>query len=304
MTETENYYAPEETQDFLSSDGLAPPPYTFEDTQSDPTPAREPPAYYPPDSGAAIDPTKEYQPEPTHDGDPGCDKDTIESTPELASSPQPFDDKTVRKAFIRKVFSLVTLQLVVTFSIVCVFTFSSVVKKAVQTNIWIYVSSYIIFLVVALSLIWSRSFSRKHPWNLVGLAVVTLSLSFMTGTVASFHDSTAVIIAMGATLAISFSIILFSIQNCVSFSVCYGVLLVILVDLVMFLIFCTFYYNNVVQIVYGCLGALLFALFLSVDCLMVVSLGRYGLDPEEYVFAALIIYLDVVMIFLYILGKR
>lgn len=44
--------------------------------------------------------------------------------------------------------------------------------------------------------------------------------------------------------------------------------------------------------------------FLSVDCMMVVSLGRYGLDPEEYVFAALIIYLDVVMIFLYILGKR
>ncbi|XP_046883742.1 protein lifeguard 1 [Hypomesus transpacificus] len=301
MAETENYSAPEETQDFLSSDGLEPPPYTFEDTQTDPTPACEPPAYYPPDSGPSIDPTEEYQPEP-HDGDPGCDKDTTESTPELASSP--FDDKTVRRAFIRKVFGLVTLQLVVTFSIVSVFTFSSVVKKAVQSNIWIYVSSVIIFLVVSLSLIWSRSFSRKHPWNLVGLAVVTLSLSFMTGTVASFHDSTAVVIAMGATLAISFSIILFSIQNCVSFTVCYGALLVILVDLVMFLIFCTFYYNNVLQIVYGCLGALLFALFLSVDCMMVVSLGRYGLDPEEYVFAALIIYLDVVMIFLYILGKR
>jgi high-affinity K+ transport system ATPase subunit B len=68
-----------------------------------------------------------------------------------------------------QVFSVVTLQLLVTFSIVCVFTFSSVVRAAVQSNIWIYLSSYILFAVVAISLSFSNSFSRSHPWNLVGL---------------------------------------------------------------------------------------------------------------------------------------
>ena len=64
---------------------------------------------------------------------------------------------------------MVTLQLVFTFSIVCVFTFSSVVKQAVQSSLWMCISSYIIFLVVSLCLILCRSFSRLYPWNLVGL---------------------------------------------------------------------------------------------------------------------------------------
>ena len=42
--------------------------------------------------------------------------------------------------------------------------------------------------------------------------MVTLSLSYMVGTVASFHNTTAVVITMGATLAISLAIIAFSAQ--------------------------------------------------------------------------------------------
>lgn len=42
--------------------------------------------------------------------------------------------------------------------------------------------------------------------------VVTLSLSYMVGTIASFHNTTAVVITMGVTLAISLAIIAFSAQ--------------------------------------------------------------------------------------------
>lgn len=42
--------------------------------------------------------------------------------------------------------------------------------------------------------------------------VVTVSMSYMTGTIASFHNTTAVILAMGVTLAITISIIAFSAQ--------------------------------------------------------------------------------------------
>ncbi|KAF7706046.1 hypothetical protein HF521_019300 [Silurus meridionalis] len=212
-----------------------------------------------------------------------------------------FDDKTVRRAFIRKVFSVVTVQLLVTFSVVCVFTFSETVKEAVQDNLWIYLSSYIIFMVVALALTFSSSLSRKHPWNFISLSVVTLSLSYMVGTVASYHNTTAVIIAMGATLVISFSIIIFSAQTRVEFTLWNGVLIVLAVDLLMFGFFTTFYYSNALQVVYGCLGALVYSLFLAIDCQLVMGREKYSLNPEEYIFAALIIYLDIIIIFLYIL---
>uniref|UniRef100_A0A3B1IUT1 Si:ch211-284o19.8 n=1 Tax=Astyanax mexicanus TaxID=7994 RepID=A0A3B1IUT1_ASTMX len=196
---------------------------------------------------------------------------------------------------------VVTLQLLVTFSVVCVFTFSETVKTAVQSNIWVYISSYIIFMVVAMCLSVCSSFSRLHPWNLISLQLVTLSLSYMVGTVASFHNTTSVVIAMGATLVISFTIIIFSAQTRVDFTICNGIIIILAVDLLMFGFFSIFYYSSMLQILYGCLGALLYSLFLAVDCQLVMGREKYSLNPEEYVFGALIIYLDIIMIFLYIL---
>ncbi|KAM3605353.1 uncharacterized protein V6R79_024383 [Siganus canaliculatus] len=225
-----------------------------------------------------------------------------DTTPLIASSS--FDDKTVRRGFVRKVFSILTLQLLFTFSVVCVFTFSSVVKAAVQANLWAYLSSFIVFVVVAIALNCCSSFSRRHPWNLVGLVVVTLSLSYMVGAVASFHDTTAVVITMGITLAISVAIIVFSMQTRYDFTICYGVLLILAVDVMMFGIFCTFYYSYITEVAYGCLGALLYSLFLMIDCQLLMGRMSYRLDPEEYVNAALTLYLDIILIFLFLLGRR
>nr|XP_020441804.1 protein lifeguard 1-like isoform X2 [Monopterus albus] len=215
----------------------------------------------------------------------------------------PFDDKAVRRGFIRKVFCILTLQLLFTFSVVCVFTFSSVVKKAVQENLWAYISSVIIFMVVAITLSFLKSFSRRHPWNIVGLAVVTVSLSYMVGTVASFYDTRSVIITMGATLAITVTVIAFSAQTRFDFTICYGLLLILAVDLIMFGFFSIFYYHYITDICYGCLGALLYSLFLIIDCQLMMGMMSNRVDPEEYINAALLIYLDVVLIFLYLLGR-
>ncbi|XP_077381489.1 protein lifeguard 1 [Festucalex cinctus] len=215
-----------------------------------------------------------------------------------------FEDKTVRRAFVRKVFCILTVQLVITFSVVSVFTFSPVVKRVVQKNIWVYVSSFLIFLVVCIALNCAKSLRRKYPWNIIGLTIVTLSLSYVVGTMASYHDTRAVIITMATTLAISLTIIAFSAQTRYDFSCCYGLLLILVVDLVMFGVFCGFYYTYIPQVCYGCLGALVYSLFLMCDCQLMMGVLSYRLDPEEYVSAALMIYLDVMLIFIYLMGKH
>ncbi|XP_058506678.1 protein lifeguard 1 [Solea solea] len=225
-----------------------------------------------------------------------------ETSPLIASCS--FDDDTVRRGFVRKVFSILTLQLLFTFSVVCVFTFSSVVKDAVQTNLWAYLSSFIVFAVVAIALSFCKSFRRRHPWNLVGLVVVTLSFSYMVGTIASFHNTIAVVITMAATLVITLAIIAFSAQTRYDFTIFNGVLLILAVDLIMFGFLCTFCYSFIADVAYGCLGALLYSLFLMVDCQLMMGMMSFRLDPEEYINAALTLYLDIVLIFLYLLGRR
>lgn len=41
-----------------------------------------------------------------------------------------------------------------------------------------------------------------------------------------------------------------------------------------------------------------------VDCQLLMGTMSYRLSPEEYVSAALTIYLDIILIFLYLLGRR
>ncbi|XP_068460494.1 protein lifeguard 1-like [Clinocottus analis] len=298
MSDTEEPLISRETQDDVSSPLPPPPLYSYEGQQPPPYSA-VPELCAPP----KFETTRIYQPtsgyESFRDILPEASPDT---TGLMASSS--FDDKTVRRAFVRKVFSILTLQLLFTFSVVCVFTFSRVVKEAVQTNLGPYLSSIIIFIVVAMALSCCKSFSRRHPWNIVGLVVVTMSLSYMVGTIASFHDTTAVVITMGVTVAISVAIIAFSAQTRFDFTVWYGVLLILAVDLIMFGFFCTFYYSYIGEVAYGCLGALLYSLFLMVDCQLMMGMMSYRLDPEEYINAALMIYLDIVLIFLYLLGRR
>ncbi|KAM9844817.1 protein lifeguard 1 [Aulostomus maculatus] len=282
-----------------SSSPGAPPPYSYQQ--------QPPPPPYP----AGPDMNRSPKPETAHTDQPvsgyvsfyDLQKEApTDTTPLIASSS--FDDQTVRRAFVRKVFSIITLQLLFTFSVVCVFTFSSVVKEAVQTHLWAYLSSFIIFIAVAIALSCCKSFSRRHPWNIVGLAVVTVSLSYMVGTVASFHNTTAVVITMAVTLVIAMAIIAFSAQTRYDFTTCYGFLLILAVDVVMFGFFSTFYYSYIADVAYGCLGALLYSLFLMVDCQLMMGAMSYRLEPEEYINAALTIYLDIVLIFLYLLGRR
>ncbi|XP_034030872.1 glutamate receptor, ionotropic, N-methyl D-aspartate-associated protein 1b (glutamate binding) isoform X2 [Thalassophryne amazonica] len=212
------------------------------------------------------------------------------------------DDKTIRRAFIRKVYLVLTAQLLVTFGFVAIFTFSYDVKLFVANHIWTYYVSYAVFFVCIIALSCCGSFRRMHPWNLIALAILTLCMSYMVGMIASFHDTDSVIMAVGITAIVCFTVVVFSMQTKYDFTSCYGVLFVCLIVLIVFGILCIIIRNNIVHIVYAGLGALLFTCFLAVDTQLLLGNKELSLSPEEYVFAALNLYMDIINIFLYILA--
>lgn len=55
-------------------------------------------------------------------------------------------------------------------------------------------------------------------------------------------------------------------------------------------------------LVYASLGALIFSIYLIYDTQMMMGgKHKYSISPEEYVFASLSLYMDIVNIFIYIL---
>ncbi|XP_020492838.1 glutamate receptor, ionotropic, N-methyl D-aspartate-associated protein 1b (glutamate binding) isoform X1 [Labrus bergylta] len=212
------------------------------------------------------------------------------------------DNKSIRRAFIRKVFLVLTAQLMVTFAFVAVFTFVDQVKVFVQVNTWTYLVSYGIFFVSVCVISCCGSVRRRHPWNLIALSVLTLSMSYMVGMIASFHDTDTVVMAVGITAVVCFTVVIFSLQTKCDFTSCHGVLFVCLIVLILFGLLCIIIRDRILHIVYAGLGALLFTCFLAVDTQLLLGNKELSLSPEEYVFAALNLYTDIINIFLYILA--
>ncbi|XP_071324597.1 glutamate receptor, ionotropic, N-methyl D-aspartate-associated protein 1b (glutamate binding) [Trachinotus anak] len=212
------------------------------------------------------------------------------------------DNKSIRRAFIRKVFLVLTAQLLVTFAFVAVFTFVEQVKMFVLVNTWTYLVSYAVFFVSVCAISCCGSVRRRHPWNLVALSILTLSMSYMVGMIASFHDTDSVIMAVGITAVVCFTVVIFSLQTKYDFTSCHGVLFVCLIVLIFFGILCIFIRDRILHIVYAGLGALLFTCFLAVDTQLLLGNKELALSPEEYVFAALTLYTDIINVFLYILA--
>ncbi|KAM6459713.1 protein lifeguard 3-like isoform 1-T2 [Liasis olivaceus] len=216
-----------------------------------------------------------------------------------------WDDKKVRHTFIRKVYSIISVQLLVTVGIISIFTFVEPVSAFVQDNIAIYYASYGVFLVTYLVLVCCEGPRRRFPWNLILLSVFTLAMGFMTGTIASIYSTKAVVIAMAITAIVSIIVTIFCFQTKVDFTSCTGFFcvlsIVVMVTGIITAIVLAFQYIKWLHMLYAGIGAIAFTLFLAYDTQLVLGNRKHTISPEEYVYGALKIYTDIVYIFTFLL---
>jgi FtsH-binding integral membrane protein len=108
--------------------------------------------------------------------------------------------------------------------------------------------------------------------------------------------------AAGICAAVCFGLTMFAFQTKWDFTILGGGLFVALIVLIVFGIFAMIFPGRIMILVYASFGALLFCLYLVYDTqLMMGGKHKYSISPEEYIFAALNLYLDIVNIFMYIL---
>nr|CAI5839934.1 unnamed protein product [Callosobruchus analis] len=143
---------------------------------------------------------------------------------------------------------------------------------------------------------------RKPPMNFIFLFLFTLAEAFMLATAASTYDADAVAMAVGITAAVTLGLTLFAFQTKWDFTVMGGVLFVAALILFLFGIIAIFIRSNIVNLIYASLGALIFSVYLVYDTqLMMGGKHKYSISPEEYIFAAINIYIDIVNIFMFVL---
>ncbi|XP_054888686.1 protein lifeguard 3-like [Poeciliopsis prolifica] len=229
----------------------------------------------------------------------------LSSDEEFAASGSNWDDMSIRHAFIRKVYMILASQLLLTTAIVAIFTFVSPVRDFVRRNQAVYWASYAVYFITHLVLVCCKGPRRKFPWNIILLLIFTLALSYMTGTISSFYNTKAVFLALGITAVVCIAVTVFCFQTKVDFTKCQGLFCVL--GIVMFVtgiitaIVLSFKYMYWLHMLYAAIGAIVFTLFLAYHTQLLIGNRKYSISPEEYVFAALSIYVDIVQIFLFLL---
>uniref|UniRef100_A0A672YER6 Transmembrane BAX inhibitor motif containing 1b n=1 Tax=Sphaeramia orbicularis TaxID=375764 RepID=A0A672YER6_9TELE len=162
-----------------------------------------------------------------------------------------------------------------------------------------------IFVVVYCILICCKEPRRRFPWNLLLLGVFTLALSYMAGTISSYYETKAVFVAMGVTAVICVAVTLFCFQTKVDFTSCGGLLCIVSVLLVVLgivtAVVLSFKYVPWLHMLYAAIGAIVHTLFLVYNTQLLMGNRQLALSPEEYIYGALSLYIDVVDIFLFIL---
>lgn len=220
----------------------------------------------------------------------------------LGNNPMSFDDVRIRHGFIKKVYSIVSLQMLVTTIVVTCFVSIESMKGFFYTNPWILYLFMAGTFVVMIVLACCESVARKHPLNLILLGVFTVLESFLIGAISSRYNTDTLLIAVGITFALVLGLTIFAFQTKIDFTGCGVYLFVIALLFFVFGIFAIIFRSKILHVIYAALGAGIFSIYLVFDTqLMMGGKHKYSISPEDYVMAALNLYVDIIQLFLMIL---
>ncbi|KAF2347431.1 Bax inhibitor 1-related [Trinorchestia longiramus] len=223
--------------------------------------------------------------------------------PLAGGSNMEFSEKSIRMAFIKKVMLILMAQLTVTFGIIALFTLVDDVREYTQLNQWLFWVALVLSLVCLFTLACCSSIRRRHPLNIIFLGIFTVCEGFVLGCASASFQKQEILMAVGICVAITFALTIFAFQTRIDFTMMGGFLFVGLMVLMLFGFLTIFFHDRITMVIYSSLGALLFSFYLVFDIqLMIGGRHKYSISPEEYVFAALNIYLDVINLFTYILS--
>ncbi|XP_044001569.1 protein lifeguard 1-like [Aphidius gifuensis] len=213
-----------------------------------------------------------------------------------------FTEKSIRLGFIRKVYALLISQLLLTFGIVAFFFFHPATNSYVNNNRWLIFVALGVIIVTLISISCCSNIRRKTPMNYIFLFIFTGAYGFFIGVISSLYSGDKILLVFGITIVLCFCLTIFAFQTKWDFT---GLNTVLFVCLIVLFIACplAIYFSLYTLIGCGSLGALLSSFVLIFDTqLMMNGKHKYSISPEEYVFATLTLYTDVISIFLSVLG--
>lgn len=182
------------------------------------------------------------------------------------------------------------------------FSYRETLKVWVRGTNWFTYTMMCATFVLVIVLTCCGDIRRKVPLNFIFLLLFTITEGFLLGSVVVYYSADAVLWAVGATALVTLAMSLFSLQSKWDFTALSGSIWVLCWTLFSFALLCAILRSQYLYILYASLGTLIFSVYLVMDTQLILGgKHKYSINQEEYIFAALNLYLDIITIFLLLL---
>lgn len=217
-----------------------------------------------------------------------------------------FAEKAIRSAFVSKVYSILSVQLVFTTIMIGAFVLNNETKVYFKhSQGWMF-AGFGIFFVAYLVLACVESARRSAPCNFIMLSILTLGYSLFAAVISCRYDTKIVFMAAVAT-AVSCLLIAafarstsFDMTNCGT-TLCFLGLAHMIIGTIMVLILVPLGFAKLASLLLAVSGALLASLYLMFDLQLIIGGRKCEISPEEYILGAIMLYTDIMQIFIYLL---
>ena len=209
--------------------------------------------------------------------------------------------QNIRKGFIAKVYGILACQVLLLFLIVLLGFINSTFHELLLTSKFIYILTFILFIMCILIIIFNPSLLQKVPINYIILFIFTFSYSWWIALYTINFSPSIVLISIFLTLVTVVTLTIYAQMTKNDFSVIGGILInsfVLLLSCSLVLIFVDISLFNVIMVFFG---LIIFSLYLLFDVQLIIGKGQIKYGEDDYIFAALNLYIDIIGIFVRIL---
>ncbi|KAK3042205.1 hypothetical protein RJ639_001325, partial [Escallonia herrerae] len=212
--------------------------------------------------------------------------------------PSMTEDPKLRWSFVRKVYTILSMQLLLTVGMAAMVVFVRPIPKfLLHTTPGIVVC--VLLLILPLVLLWPlHSYRKQHPVNLFLLMLFTIMMAAAVGLLCSMSKGKVILEAGILTCVVVVSLTLYTFwaaKRGHDFQFLGPFLFTSLLMLIAFALIQIFIpLGKLGHTIYGCIGALIFSGFIIYDTDNLIKRFTY----DEYITAAITLYLDILNLFL------
>jgi len=207
-----------------------------------------------------------------------------------------------RTRFLLKIYGILTCQLLITVALIFFNMMYTKLAYFYLTNVWFYWLNFGLTLAFLITLFFVH---KIRIWNLVVLSLFSVCLGFSVGSICTIYSVSSVLSAAAITMIIFLSLTAFTLQTKINFNFLgAGLILSLWALLWVGLFFFVFFPSPLMSALYSAFGVILFTLFILYDTSALMTIY----EEDEYILAAVNLYLDIINLFLMILrlmgGRR